>query len=305
MELAEITRQMRERLKQLKIKYNIDSTALFAEPREEHIAFNKEMLAMLNEFSKIQFCGDELYKTENKQKLIQELKSKELDFGDRTLNFIIKTYLVDIWNYFVKVDSEGNVVPNGAEKFELPSLDSDDESVERNNKYIEKKIGNIYLNKYRQLSLFILPDGTCYYAPKDHMALATWLNLNAIDIKGSLRLEVSDLNDTIDLSSLGNSMFSVSSDEDKLIEITDEQARVFASIFDAVKLTRKNNVSLEDCLFRSAGFGFSSFDYDEKYAVKNLRKIWWEFDDFDKNNYLKELMHYHEKKKPVEAGGNE
>lgn len=305
MEMTEIAQQMRDKLRTIIRTNNFDVVALFNEPREENPRINKMILELLGEFMETKVDGQNLFDKENRTRFMDILHKQNVGFGDRTLNCIIRTYLGDIWEVFVKAE-RGRVVSTGAETFELPVIESDDmESLEKNSQYIEKKMGNIYLNKNRQLALFILPDGKCFYAPKGHMSLATWLNLNAVDIKGALRLEVNDVNNTIDLSSLGASEFSKSSNDDILIEITEEQANVFASIFKAVKLKRKRDVSLEDCLYNSWGLGFSRFDFHEKEASKNLRRISWNFDDFDKNRFMKLLIDFHSLKNGGQAGEDE
>ncbi len=296
MEFITIAKQMREEFRKLEKEYKIDFERLFIEPNEENPAINKMILDVLYKYSKIKINKEGLFEQKNREILLSSLflDDDKLGFGDKFINRVIKTYLNSIWNVFVK-DDGSHIVHTGAEEFELTAVGHyDEDSLAANNSYIEKKIGNIYLNKNRQLAMFILPDGTCYYAPKDHMGLAAWLNLNAIDIKGALRLEINDDHQGIDLSSLGGSMFSKESNSDYLIEITQEQAEVFASVFKSVRLTRKKDVTLEDCLYKSYGLGCSMFAFDEKVGVKNVRRIAYEFGDFKKNAYLKQLRDFHE-----------
>ncbi|MBP3630708.1 MAG: hypothetical protein J6J23_04380 [Clostridia bacterium] len=305
MEFLKIANQMREDLKKIVSENNIELFTLISEPKEDNPRFNKMILDMHYKYSTIQINKGELFDKENKETLLSALfHDNNLSFGDRLLNNIIKIYLNQIWGVFVVV-KDSKITPNGAECFTLPSPNGKEaDDLEINNRYIEKKIGNIYLNKNRQLALFILQDGTCYYAPKDHMGLATWLNMNAIDIKGALRLEINDAHQGIDLSSMGSSQFSKSSNDDTLIEITNEQAQILASIIKSVKLTRKKDVTTED-IYKSYGLGCSMFNFDEEVGIKNIKRIWYEFGDFKRNAFIKQLRDFHENLTSGESGGVE
>lgn len=306
MEFIRLATQMREELQKISTEHKIDLYALISEPHEDNQKYTNMILDMLYKYSRIQIDKYGLFEEENKDKLISALThSGSLSFGDRFLNSILKIYLNDIWGVFVTAKNS-KATPNGVENFQLPaSKVSTMQDLEHNSQYIEKKIGNIYLNKYRQLAVFILPDGKCYYAPKDHMSLATWLNMNGVDIKGALRLEINDAHNGIDLSTLGNSKFSKASNEDYLVKITNEQVESLALIINAVKLTRKKDVTIEDCLYNSWGLGCSQFDFDEQIGTENVKRISYEFRDLNRNAYMQRVRTHHANASTGESGGVE
>ena len=176
------------------------------------------------------------------------------------------------------------------EIFELPHKQSNQiDDIEDNFKYIKNKLGNIYLNPSNELSLIIMPDGTCFNALNDHATCAKWLNMNGIDIDQAIRFEASQQFYNFDFCSLNNFGFSEKSDTNEFIKITPEQAIVITDLYKGLSLGWKFMHPLEKSLEKATGFGFSKKDYKFGFGEQNLSTI-AEYSKgyFDKYEYLKQ-----------------
>ena len=121
-----------------------------------------------------------------------------------------------------------------------------------------------------------MPDGKTYFAPKDHLTLANWLNATGVDIKGAVRLEATKHaygKSSFDVTSLYNYKFSESSNMDEQIALTDKQGEALAKVYGGLQSAWENLANFEEVLYMSTGFGLGKKDekYDANIAKNNLK----------------------------------
>ena len=203
---------------------------------------------------------------------------------------ILNTYLNSFYNKYYHVQ-DGKTVLTNRESFDLPEKNTKTiDTFEADAKYINNKLGNISVNPDRELTLIILPDGTCYNALNDHMTCAKWLNVNGIDIDKAIRFETSKEFYDFTFCSLYNFDFSEKSDSNQFIELTNAQAMILMDIYKSLSCTWKFLTPLENCLRRCTGFGFSPNDYNPELCKKNLYSLSdYAQGFFDDYSYMKML----------------
>ena len=135
-----------------------------------------------------------------------------------------------------------------------------------------------------------MPDGTCYNALNEHLALARWLNVNGIDIDHAIRFESSKQYYDFDFCSLYNYNFSKNSDNNQFIEITPNQAIVITDLYKALQQGWAFLKPLSSSIKKSNGFGIGFKDFTPELGRKNLDMIaQYSKGYFDDYEYLKEL----------------
>ena len=230
-----------------------------------HIKDGDEKDLMLGEYKKAYqgFILDKIDKDET-------LDKKDPQY---CVHSIIQTYLEPFYgSYFYIFDN--NLRLTQKEFFSLPCKKTRTfDEFAQNERYITDRLGQIVLNPYRELTLLIQPDGTCYNAQNDHQTCAKWLNVNGIDIDQTIRFETSKQFYDFNFCSLYNYGFSENSNDDEIINITDEQAIVLTDIYKTMCNAWKYLKPLEETLHNCKGFGFSVKDYIPEIGEKNLRTI--------------------------------
>ncbi|MBO7218766.1 MAG: hypothetical protein J6V40_02195 [Clostridia bacterium] len=213
-----------------------------------------------------------------------------LNIADFQIGQIIKTYLVDLYGHFYTLN-HGNITFTNKEHFDLPSKNVRNTDNEANITYINKKMGKSAHDMSSELCLLLLPDGTTYYAPYDHLTLAYWLNANNVDLHNAIRVESTKKLGDFSFTSLYNYKFSTSSDMDELIPLTYEQCDVLGLVYGALKHGWIFMKPIARELKKTTGFGFGKNEvFDEGgIASKNLRRLHMSISDFDMGEYIREL----------------
>ena len=189
---------------------------------------------------------------------------------------------------------------NDEEHFELPSV-VDRPITSANIAYIKNKCKD-YDSSEKELCLLILPTGKTYYAVNDdHASLAYWLNINGIDFKNSLHFEVTKSSGAFLITSLYQFVFSRSSNEDKLIELTFSQCDVLNALYDAIFNMWRRTKPVTYTIRASQGLGIGMNDVDRDSRIgsetpaRNLRRLHNCMSDyFDSamyRDYANELRH--------------
>lgn len=259
--------------------HNLSAINFLQTTSPEHKMAHDEILQCISKYvgndnDKKEIVNINSFNLENFIKNAQEKESSISNNLEYKIAKILHTYLINFYNkYYYIYSGELITLPQKLE-FSLPKLHSNSfEDFEINARRIESSLGNIGVNKHRELSLLIMPDGTCYNAQNDHLNCARWLNVNGIDISKAIRFETSKEFYDFNFGSLYNYDFSEKSTEDEYLEITTEQATVIADIYKSLCYHWKYLKPLEKCLLNCKGFGFCPKDYIPELCAKNLSRI--------------------------------
>jgi len=268
---------------------NVETSGYLVYPAED-IEINNKILEVLCKHIKTHEDVKTIAKQARNEyiSIVKNVKTNPLtkERMDRlNICYIVKKYLQCFYNSFFRIQ-DGKIIRTNYEKFELPYLQPKNaEEIIKNNKYLENKAHYPILDDNCEINLIILPNGTCYFAPIDHQSLAYWLNINGIDINNAIRFEVSkDVND-FRFSTLYNCEYSIDSNDNEMLIITDKQAEVLGGLYQTVRAKWRNIYPYERSLHMLNGFGFSNYDYDKDFAKTNLEKLGKYsnglFDDYD------------------------
>lgn len=284
-------------------KYGFSPVNFLKTTSENHKSANYEILASIakhifNENEKNEISDINSHKLELiiKQRIWNEEKNAANDNDkDYMLAHVLHTYLNAFFGKYFNIANNQYFTKDEKLKFVLPCSHAKDfDEFETNAKYIENCMGNIGINPIRELSLLILPDGTCYNAQNDHATCAKWLNVNGIDIDHAIRFETSKQFYDFNFGSLYNYGFSENSDKNELIQITDVQAQIIGDLYKSLYSKWKYLKNLENCIVNCRGFGFSYKDFNPDFCKRNLSKIEYEtkgfFDGYEYMKYLREKI---------------
>ena len=282
------------KIKNILNKYELEASTFLQSPNPNNKKAHNEILALLAEY--VQNGADKFGITKanrNSLNAIYEANRENCAFQsmpDFHIGQIIKTYLVDSYGHFYTL-KDGNITFTNNEKFDLPSKDLKRVDNGANIEYINRKMGKPIHDPSIELCLLLLPDGTTYYAPNDHLTLAYWLNLNNVDLHNAIRVESTKKLGDFSFTSLYNYKFSTSSDMDELIPMTYEQCDMLGLVYGALKHGWIFMKPFANELKKTTGFGFGKNEVfkDGGISSKNLRRLHMSIGDFDIGEYIREL----------------
>ena len=288
------TKYLYAKIKQILAKYDLDASTILQEANPNNKKAHDEILSVLSVL--IQNGADKFGVTKANRDSLNDIyeNNKEdhafLNSIDFKIGQIVKTYLVDLYGHFYTL-KDGKVTFTHKEKFDLPSKNIRHADNGANIDYINKKIGKAPHDNNIELCLLLLPDGTTFYAPYDHLTLAYWLNLNNIDLHNAIRVESTKSLGDFSFTSLYNYKFSTSSDMDELIPMTYEQCDTLGLVYGALKHGWIFMKPLAHELKKTTGFGFGKNEVFEEggLSYKNLRRLHMSIADFDIGEYIREL----------------
>ena len=282
------------KIKNILDKYKLNPSTFLQSAHKNNKLAHTEILAVLADM--VQNPEDKFGLTKtNRDTLNNIYESNKVDhaflnMSDFQIGQIIKTYLVDLYGHFYTL-KDGNITFTNKEHFSLPSKNVKHPDNDANITYINKKMGKGAHDMSSELCLLLLPDGTTYYAPYDHLTLAYWLNVNNVDLHNAIRVESTKKLGDFSFTSLYNYKFSESSDTDELIPLTYEQCDALGLIYSALKHGWIFMKPIARELKKTTGFGFGKNEvFDEGgIASKNLRRLHMSIADFDMGEYVREL----------------
>jgi len=134
-----------------------------------------------------------------------------------------------------------------------------------------------------EMCMIITKDGKAHYAiGNEHGNLARWLVINGIPLDGAIRFEAEQSTGRFDVNSLYHFYFSADSNDNKLVQLTNEQAETIAALYTSLRTmwSRLNDISLSLRSSQGLGVGINEVDADSRkehrdIALYNLKHIYY------------------------------
>ena len=296
MEIKELYKEMTEKINQIISENNVDVFNFFMSSSPENQKTHELILNVLKDYLSDIVDTQELVMLNRNEmlKIYERFKTEKMSLSvseEYQKYLIIKKYIFDFNYSFFKIKNGEINKTKFADKFILPSI-CDKPDYDANAKFLKNNFTKTHDNKYDQLCLIILPDGTCYQTPDDHETLAYWLNVNGVNLKNAIRFEATQSLYDFSFTSLHNYKFSNNSDDDELIEMTHEQAEIIGTLYGSLLQCWKYMKPLSGEIKNSSGFGFGKTEKFEEGGIssKNLNRLaLYTKDFFDKGEYIREL----------------
>lgn len=208
---------------------------------------------------------------------------------------IVFHYLEEFYNHDLYGIEDGKYTINN-QKIEY-QYDKNQHGIKTTN--IEYLMDTKRNNENNYLTLIITKDGKTYFSPSSHATLYIWLNMLGIDTKNALRIEWYGPQSNFDISSFYRYDYNTNQENEKFIEITDQQAESLMAIINTLDetypqyaFTHPDKCALLSYLEKSDNLGLSAWNYNAQVANSNLTllsKYTNHNTSFSKTKYLKDL----------------